>query len=547
MTKPASTVRGKPQPGRVISLAERRRRVARQGPYQFAKVYVQHLLVAQNDVWDRDPAKHDDAKVLIPAGKPIDSAQFHHDIWDAFRDAGGWGLRLAYIAPRGFAKSTVVTILVLWLAAFKLRKFVVWSSETASQVEELVASLIDETEANQRLLDDFPHLAPAKASHGHVVKWTDRDLVMASGFRLSARGAQKSTRGLRRGANRPDLVICDDAEGEHSVGQTQYPKMRRWLTRVLAPALSPGGDILWIGTLIDWTSVTGALIRRDEDWTQNWTVRHLQAEWYEASDGTRVDADTLAVHAPGEPRHGAAFEGDLDQLHHRLLWSDYWPQERLDAFREENGRLAYSYEMLNKPLDDREKVFRDADWLKWATVEQGSVFLDQNNRDRWISERLLTHVTAIDPAFGGKDYAAVVTVGVFQHDFVVRETWWYRRDDVRTQMVAETVRQAEDWNSRIIVVESTAAQVLLADEFIRKSRIPVQKHYPTKSKVDRALPVAVRASQGHVYFESGVQNNRVLREILLQFPSPLPDDPVDAFVMAIEGAAELRSKFLVTT
>lgn len=527
------------------TISEKRRRIASKGPYQFAQVYLGHLLVAQNDVFDKDPKEHEDAEVLIRAGDTVPSAGFHHDIWNAYNCEPS-GLREAYIAPRGFAKSTAVTILLMYLAAFKLRWFVLWTSETASQVEELVASMIDEIASNDALTEDFPHMKPAKDERGNYVKWTDRDLVMESGFRLSARGAGKSTRGLRRGARRPDLVICDDAEGENTIGDVQYPKVRRWLTRVISPALAPGGDILWINTLIDWVSVTGALIRRDEDWTQRWRVHHLQAEWLETADGRRVDVDTLTYHAPGTDTHGSAYEGDAESLVHRLLWEAYWPMERLEAFKAENGALAYSFEMLNKPRAEGQKVFRDPDWLKWAEIEGGQIFRLDKDRNDWINEALLVHVTAIDPAFGGKDYAAVVTVAVFQHDFIVREAWWYKRDDVREKMVDETVRQADYWNSRVIVVESVAAQILLADEFVRKSRTPVQKFVPTKSKVDRALPVAIRASQGHIYFQSnGDPKLRVLRELLLQFPGPVADDPVDAFVMAVEGAALLRSKFLV--
>ena len=538
MTKPLVSQRLK-DPGE--SLSDRRRRLGAQSVSMFAAVYFKHLMVAQEDIYDKDPKTHDDAVVLIPAGTDIASADFHKEMWQPFQGPGGQGLRESWIAPRGFAKSAAATLLIAYLAAYKKRKFVVWTSETASQVEELVASFIDELEGNQALLEDFPHLAPKMDAKGQTVKFTDRDVLLDSGFRLSARGAGKSTRGLRRGSIRPDLFICDDSEGENSVGETQYPKVRRWLTRVVSPALAPGGDILWVNTLIDWISVTGAMIRGDEDWTQHWAVHHLQAEWLEAPDGRRVDVATLTHD------DGTGYEGETEDLEHRLLWADYWPLERLEAFKAGNGVLAYSFEMLNKSMAEGDKVFRDPDWLKYATFEGDFVYRDDKPRGEWMNSKFFTHVTAIDPAFGGKDYAAVVTVAIFNHDFFVREAWWYKRENVRTEMVAETVRQAEYWNSRIIVVETNAAQILLADEFVRKTRVPIVKMPSTKSKVDRALPVAIRASQGHIYFESGKPLVRTLREVLLQFPGPMADDPVDAFVMAVEGAATLRSKFLVAS
>jgi hypothetical protein len=264
------------------TVSERRIALAKKGgPSAFARIYLPHLLVAQNDIYDKDPETHDDAVIIIEAGQSIPFSELAHAIFEEFDTPRAKSKRIAEVAPRGFAKSTIVTILVLYWAAFRLREFILWTSETASQVEELAASLIDEVEGNSELTDDYPHLLPKRDDRKNTVKWTDRDLVMDSGFRLSARGAKKATRGLRRGAKRPDVLICDDAEGEDSTGETQYPKVRRWLTRVVAPALAPGGDILWVNTLIDWVSVTGALIRGDEDWTRRWTVNHRQAEWVE--------------------------------------------------------------------------------------------------------------------------------------------------------------------------------------------------------------------------------------------------------------------------
>jgi phage terminase large subunit-like protein len=515
-------------------MKDRRIELARKGgPAMFAKIYLSHLLQSQDDIWDKDPELFDDAQVILEAGQSVEFADFHLDLFKKVDTPGPTKAREAVLAPRGFAKSTIITIIVLFWAAFKLREFVLWTSETASQVEELVASLIDELEANELLLGDFPHLAPKRDNRGNTVKWTDRDLVMDGDFRLSARGRRKATRGLRRGSKRPDAVICDDAEGEDSVGETQYPKTRHWLTRVIGPALSPRGDIYWMNTLVDWTSITGAMIRKDEDWTRPWNVVHLEAEWDELPDGTRIDPTMPIAYDP-------------DDVIHRLLWPDYWPQERIDGFRAEYGELAYMFELRNRPMSEGQKMFRGP-WLKWFDVDDHFLFRDDHNKDEWINSALLTHVTAIDPAFGGKDYAAVVTVAVFNHDFFIREAYWYRKEDVRTAQVEEAVRQAEYWNSAVIVVESIAAQIMVADETVRKTRIPVRPVKSVKNKLDRALPVAIRASQGHVYFQSGVESVRALREILVRFPSEIADDPVDAFVYAIEGAAELRSKFLVAS
>jgi len=189
------------------------------------------------------------------------------------------------------------------------------------------------------------------------------------------------------------------------------------------------------------------MIRGDEDWTQGYNIHHLQAEWYETKKAEKVDVQTFTYHAPNEEEHGTPYEGDKDDLIHRLLWPEYWPQERLDAFLKENGALAYSFEMLNKPMSEGDKVFRDADWLRYATFENGQIFREGYPRTLWINERLLTHVTAIDPAFGGKDYGAVITGAIFNDDFFCREAWWARGAGIRTDQVTKAIEQAERWGS----------------------------------------------------------------------------------------------------
>ncbi len=534
----------------MTELSDRRREIAAQGPWKFAQVYLPHLLVAQDDIWDKDPKQFPDAKVVVEAGAFMEASSFHHDLYAIADTPKPTKAREAFVAPRGFAKSAIITIVVLYWAAFKLREFVLWTSETASQVEELVASIIDEIESNDAMIEDFPHMAPKKDPRGNYVKFNDRDIVLDSNFRLSARGTRKATRGLRRGAKRPDAVICDDAEGEDSVGRA-YPKTRHWLTRVLGPALSPRGDIWWLNTLVEWESITGAMIQGKEDWTRNWNVHHLQAEWYEDAEGHRVDVlDNTYVDAHEGIQRGDIYRGGTEDdikagLTHHLLWPEYWPQERIDGFKEEFGLLAYSFELLNKPMSDTLKPFKMSD-MPGTRIIGHKVHREGYPIDDWISRMLLKYVTVIDPAFGGKDYAAVVTVGIFGADTFAVEAWWYRESDVRTAMVKEAVRQADAWDSVCIGVENVAAQIMVADETVMQTNRPVVPlGTQNKDKVDRALPVSIRANQGHTFFVERGPRVQELRFLLSRFPGPDADDPVDAYVYAVELAHKLRSKAIV--
>ena len=540
-----------PDEKKAKALSEKRQELAKQGPWKFAQVYLPHLLVAQDDVYDKNPKKHADAKIIIKAGTTVDASEFHHMLYEAANTDSPTKAREAWVAPRGFAKSTAITIIVLWWAALKYREFVLWTSETASQVEELVASVIDEIESNEMLREDYPHMQPAIDGKGNYVKFNDRDMVLDSGFRLSARGRRKATRGLRRGAKRPDAVICDDAEGEESVGETGYPKTRHWLNRVLGPALSPRGDIFWLNTLVEWESITGALIKQEEDWTANWNVQHLQAEWYEDSEERKVDAlDLSYLHHHEDIKRGDLYDSGDDAdpragLTKKLLWPEYWPQERIDGFREEFGYVSYSFEMLNKPANEGNKPF-PLENLHFCRFEGGRIYRDGHSEDDWINEKVLRFVTVIDPAFGGRDYAAVVTVAVFNQDAFVVEAWWERRGNIRSEMVKETVRQSEFYGSTLIGVEAVAAQIMVADETIMRTSTPVEPIHPGgKDKVDRAVPVSIRAEQGHLFFDANGPGVKQLRFLMSRFPGPETDDPIDAVVYAVELGHQMRSKFLI--
>ena len=536
----------------IASVKVKRMEYAERGPYEMAQAYFPHLLIAQDDVFDKDPKEFEDAKVIIEAGSTVPASTFHHMLYDIAKADRPNKNRIAFVAPRGFAKSTAITICVMYWAAFRLREFVLWTSETASQVEELVASVIDELESNNTLIEDFPHMGPKMDPNGRPVKFNDRDLVLASDFRLSARGTRKATRGLRRGSKRPDVVICDDAEGEDSVGKG-YPKTRHWLTRVLGPALSPRGDIIWLNTLVEWESITGALIQGQEDWTRGWQVHHLAAEWYTDPKGRRVDVLDLTFLDPDKDasiKRGDIYISGVDgepraNLEHHLLWPEYWPQARIDGFKEEFGLLAYSFELLNKPMSDALKPFKMSDMQPCKIVGR-QVHRDGYADDDYINTAVLTHVTVIDPAFGGKDYAAVVTVAVFGQDTFCREAWWYRLSDVRTEMVKEAVRQADKFGSACIGVEAVAAQIMVADETVQHTNLPVIP-IPTKnkSKVDRAQAPSIRSAQGHTYFDLDGEGVPGLRHLLSRFPGPDPDDPVDAYVYAVELAHQQRNKSVV--
>ena len=89
---------------------------------------------------------------------------------------------------------------------------------------------------------------------------------------------------------------------------------------------------------------------------------------------------------------------------------------------------------------------------------------------------------------------------------------------------------------------------MVADETMQRTNRPVMP-VPSgnKSKLDRAQPVHIRSNQGHTFFELDGPRVPELRHLLSRFPGPDPDDPVDAYVYAVELGHKLRGKALIVT
>src|SRR5688572_5860898 len=95
--------------------------------------------------------------------------EMHQDIFQACDNMGRvpGGSRVARIAPRKFGKTTIINLaLPLQKLAYQEKYFILMIGESADTAEANLATLAHETETNELLLADFPHLAPARDERG---------------------------------------------------------------------------------------------------------------------------------------------------------------------------------------------------------------------------------------------------------------------------------------------------------------------------------------------------------------------------------------------
>lgn len=167
--------------------------------------------------------------------------------------AAGGGARDVVIAPRGAAKSTLVSLIYpLWRALTGRSRFVIIAMDAYGQAVLQVEAIKAELETNPRLAMDFPEICGA----GRI--WREGEIVTANNVRIQGVGSGMKLRGRRHGPHRPDLAILDDVENDDNVrSPEQRDKLEAWILKaVLRLGPADGSiDLLHVGTVLHWDAV----------------------------------------------------------------------------------------------------------------------------------------------------------------------------------------------------------------------------------------------------------------------------------------------------
>ena len=197
--------------------------------------------------------------------------------------------------PRGYSKTTLVGIgVMLYYILYKIKKFPVYISETATHAEMQLGNVRREIEANDRIRAVFGDIVPNRQSSK---KWTGDQLETETGIVAVARGRGGQVRGLNVNGQRPDCILLDDVEDRDSVKTVeQRQKARQWFYADVVPALpemKEDGTIIALGTLLhaeallmtlkndpEWTSIIFGVYDKQGDllWPENMTERKIQAK-----------------------------------------------------------------------------------------------------------------------------------------------------------------------------------------------------------------------------------------------------------------------------
>ena len=459
--------------------------------------------------------------------------------------------RLAIAAPRGHAKTTVVSLgYLLWSIVYGREPFIVLISNTAEQAAQILKDLKEELESNAFILQDFPAVAEPVGRRPSPKRWRKQDIQTRNGILVSALGAGQKLRGRKHGAHRPTLIVLDDVEGEAEAASADLREARQsWFNRaVLKAGVIDRTNVLVLGTLLHYDSLLARLVGiGGERPAAGWTSRRFQAvlSWATRSDLWQ-DWENVFTHRDElEGRSGkeAALEfyesWEEEMLEDTaVLWPEHESYLDLMEIRLTEGRSSFDSEKQNDPVDASNCFFDPESLLFWD---------DEYGSEAELLEAVGSNGSiygACDPSLGkagrGRDDTAIVTLLRDR-----RTEYLYVLDaDIRKRKPSETIDAILELHRRRrfqrFVMESNQFQDFFASELRRISRerrtsLSVRKVNQVKDKLGRIQSLEPQLTTGTLRFS---RRHRLLLDQLRQFPRGAHDDGPDALEMAV-GASRM--------
>jgi phage terminase large subunit-like protein len=294
--------------------AEARRLLTRRDPQLFAAIYLSKHL--------RGPE----------TGDRVSFSAFHLAM---YADAEVWMQpttgpaedRVAYVAPRGAAKSTLAfLVLPMWAAAHLHIDFIAAFADSATQAELHLTTFKRELDTNELLRHDFPDLVtPARRPGGSQVQ-DNRGMYLAeSGFVFAAKGIDSSSLGMKVGERRPRLLLLDDIEPDESNYSAGQKEKRLATIREAVFPLNLNARVVMVGTTTMHGSVMHDVVRQATD-------PGACPEWV-------AEENILVRYFPAIVT--------LDDGTESSLWPERWSLEFLQSIRHTRS---YQKNYLNRPV-----------------------------------------------------------------------------------------------------------------------------------------------------------------------------------------------------
>ncbi len=487
-------------------------------PMAFGRRYLSHYFTSPSPPFHRQLSKLWQKRVmggLVPGPDTLEAM------------LGAPGCRLALAAPRGHAKSTVMSLQnVLHAALYGYKKYILLVSDTESQAAAFLDCIKAELEDNEALLDRF---GPQK---GKV--WKSGVILLQNGCRIDAAGSGQKLRGRRHGARRPDLILLDDIENDQEVlSEEGRRKLERWYFGAVSRAGDSYTHIVCVGTVLHHDSLLAHLLEnpayRAFRWqaVERFSPSPLWDTWrklYTDLSDDRRDRTALRFFRAHRKEMLAGT---------RVLWPRKHSYYELMCMLVSEGEGAFFREMQNQPVDPAACLFPRA-WLR---------FYDREGMDFTRDFRFYGYC---DPSLGKSahsDFSAIITLARHRKTgliYVLDADLERRHPDRIIQDVLEKARWLRrEYGGQYAAfgAETNQFQWFLKERLAAESAaqgvyLPLTEVRAATDKVLRIQSLQPDIRNGYLLF---CRDQTELLRQLEQFPLGRYDDGPDA----LEGAVRL--------
>lgn len=423
----------------------------------------------------------------------------HKDIATLFLDNSQKQLNI--IAPRGIAKTTLVTMLILHhLFLSKTnpgeKRVVVVVSKTQSHAKSILSTIKNILNFSAGFRDIFGYFGEQTAK-----TWREDMITLSNGDGVLTRGTRQPIRGVNIGLQRPTLIIIDDPEDENNTKTIEaMVENLNWILQGAAPSVDTiKGRVIVVGTPLHEKCIVMQL--------------GLMSDW-------------KTVHFGNDLENGVALWPESRSLE--------WLREKKDALKAVGLMRVYYQEYECKLIPGTDALFQK-DYLKFYHDDMKIEMMGDENYLRFPSGLMVpvSIYMGVDPASSIKqsaDYSAIVVIAVTKElDIYVIDYYMERVPplDLATAIEAWYLK----WKPRLTLIESNNYQDMLRSYMRTRLFIP-----GLEIKEDARDKKSVRLEMLQPFFAQGKvwlkKSQTDLQDQLLLFPKCTHDDLLDGLYYA---------------
>lgn len=435
-------------------------------------------------------------KLLFPEIFYSEFSILHQQIFDLIN--AGYK-KIAIAAPRGIGKTSIARAVVMRSILFRLQKFIVYISNSATSAEMQTENIKRDLISNSQVRKLF----------GNIKEVIDKDTGIDESFSKASwtafgdtfilpRGSGQQVRGLNWANHRPELVIIDDLENKDEIkNEENRKKLKEWF----------------------WSD----LMKTEDRYSKGCIFIYIDTIKHE---------DSLLVDLLESPEW-ASIQLSICDDNYKSYDPNYMTDEEIKAEVEEHRRLgtldSFYMERRNIPISKEDAVFKQ-EYFKYFE-DCGDHFIAY---DKKIFTRNLLHITIVDPAKTVKLQSADSAIVTFAVDRTSKKIFW--RDIVSKkfypdQLYDEMFRQVGLYSSFILGYEVTGLNQFIIQPVENECRVrglhPLLLELPAKGKKeDRVATLAPNYRLGYMYHNKN--NCMKLEGQLLGFPRSKLWDIMDA-------------------